>query len=422
MPASSTRAPSGPKSKGGNALFALVIVGLLVVGGGIFALFFFLGESPRADDEMLAYLPADTSFIIAVDVEELKKAEKSRTWTTSLSQLDPAIIDLLTRGGLSLSTDVSHVVVGVRELKISAPRIAPPRMGTGGMNTKANLPVATPNAEPDHASSVLRMKQGVDKAKLVAAWSAIELKKGDKSYYLIPSHTADAALKCFFPPKDTLIVFTRNDKVLEKILAADPGKPSISEEMQYVARRVSKGPVWFAMSRRALPERMYIDIKGDGACPYLTTDTVEALKNTETAGGWLKLEDDRVEMTISLTCTESAIAGRAAEKLKQLFADNRTTDLNSNSSIADYKKKNGTMMISPAVWDACGEIQRTAKVDFSNYALEVTASFAADDLTPLIVEITTMRLDKPADPFPTLPSGLPVGGPKTPIGKIPGKK
>src|SRR4051794_34381642 len=76
------------KRKGGSGTaIALICLGLLLVGGLIFALIYFLGGN-NLDSEMLAYLPAETNVIVGVDVEELMKNEKVKNSVMGMLQGD----------------------------------------------------------------------------------------------------------------------------------------------------------------------------------------------------------------------------------------------------------------------------------------------------------------------------------------------
>lgn len=417
MPAatSRTRRESAPQrqsnAKGGGALFVLVLLGLLAVGGGIFALIFFLGEHPKADDEMLAYLPAGTNYIVSVDVDALKSGS-SKMWPTALTGLDKGIVDSLKNAQLPVEENASRIVVGYGEFAAIGPATAPlppsPIALGKGKTPKTTEPVTpvTPAAIPPTVGSVVvRMKQKVDKAKLIAAWSAREERKGEKSFYVLTGE--GAGLKCYFPPNEELIVFTRHEKSLENVLAANPAKPTISEELQELVKRVSRGPVWFAMIRKAAPEHIYQSVKDHGDCPYLTSATVEAIKDLKSAGGYLRLVDDRVEVNVVASCSEAAIALRAADKLKQLVLENRTNDLKTNPTAAAIRKK-----VMPSVLDAYGELQRTAVVGFHNNAIEVSASMRADDLMEMLKAMTDVSPSQSSVPLPPNPMGLPMpGGP-----------
>lgn len=420
MPASTIRhrnetsAPR-PRSKGGAGAFLIVIVAMLAIGGGIFALIHFLAESPKTDNEMLAFLPPDSNLVVSVDFDELAKTEKLREFEESLPGTDPEVFTLIAKGGLR--KNISNMMLGVHEFH---PRTmmptAPKAPGTVTPGAGAQPPrTSNPLGEP--ASIVFRTRQPVDKAKLIAAWSGGEVRKGDKIYY-IAGATAPAAVSLrFFFPTDTLIVFTRNDKVLEKIITGDRSKPAISTELQEVVKRVSRAPIWFAMTRRLLMEKTYFEIKDEGGNPFLTDDTIEGLKHLEWIGGWLKLDGDRVQFTLNMSCDEAAFATRVHEKAKQLVEDLRTVSINENPRIAAYRKKYPTRIVSPVLWEACYEIQRTAKVGMNGNAVEIQAQCNAEALVPLLKELTTIRIPA-GSPLPGMPMQGPNGGGEAPPPKF----
>ncbi len=387
MPAPTTRtrresAPPRVKSSGGGGIFLLVLAGLLVIGGGIFALIYFLGDSPKTDNEMLAYLPHDSTLIVVIDGNELLKANKLMLLPQNLPGSDWGVLELVAKEKLS-PDNIAYLAVGMRDFR---PQPRPVLMP----GSKAES-VLRPNAEGEYASMVFRTKQSVDKAKLIAAWSGREEKKGNKTYYVLGASEPRAAvpnLKCFFP-SDTLIVFTRNDKVLEKIIAADATKTAFSAEMQDVIRRVNHGPIWFAMTRRALQETTYTRIKDEGAFPYLTSDTAEAIKDLQAFGGWFKVNGDRLDFTVNLVCSDAAIAARTTEKLKKLVAENRDKNVNENDDVKAFKKKHPA--IAAGVWNACNDIQRTAIVGLNGNAIELSATIGVDSLDPVLSEFLYVR-------------------------------
>jgi hypothetical protein len=368
---------------------------------------------------MLAFLPPDSNLVVSVDFDELAKSGKLKEFEENLPGSDPEVFTLIAKA--SMRKNISHMTVGVHEF---IPRTIIPTApkAPGKVTSPAGAqPPRTGNPLGEPASMVFRTRQPIDKAKLIAAWSGGETRKGDKIYY-IAGTTAPAAVSLkFFFPTDTLIVFTRNDKVLEKIITGDLSKPAISAELQEVVKQVSRGPIWFAMNRRLLMERTYFEIKDEGACPFLTDGTIEGLKHLDWIGGWLKLDGDQVQFTVKLVCDEVAFATRVADKAKQIVHELRTdpkiATTNDNPKVKAYLSKYPTKIVSPALWDMCTEVHRTIKIGMSGNALEIQAECNAEGLVALLKEMTTIRLPS-GPPLPGMPKQGPKGGVEAPPPKF----
>ena len=66
-------------------MIALVVIGILAVGGAGYLVYSLLfGGS--VDSEMMAYMPADTNYLIGIDVEELMTNEKAKAQVKKLMQ------------------------------------------------------------------------------------------------------------------------------------------------------------------------------------------------------------------------------------------------------------------------------------------------------------------------------------------------
>ena len=410
MPASSTRTPretpatpTRTKPKGGGGLFVFVLFGLLVIGGGIFALIYFLSDSPKPDNEMLAYLPAESTVVIGIDVEESLKSPKTKGMALKFIgyRIDPIMgedlgfVSILKRVNLS-EKDIARIAIGARDWQT-----------IDQMLYKGNAPAPT-NPDANQFSVVIRMKQPIDKAKLVEAMGGREQKKGEKTYYALGPRMAIA-----FPSDSLIVVTSQNDKLLDKILNADPGKPAISAEMMDLVKRSSRGHMWFAMQRRALQETTYIGIKESNYCPFLTNETAEALKGMTGVGGWFKFDGDQARFTVSADCGDVGNATRAADKLNSLIEQQRDLAIDKDPRIKSYSKTPKGNHVMPADWEVLGHIQRSASVALSGNTIEFSAEIPAESVETLFELIT-----KPARPASTSQQKGP-GTIIAPIGKGP---
>src|SRR5262245_46134174 len=71
---------------GGGTAIVLICLGVLLVGGLIFALIYFLGGNSNLDSEMLAFLPAETNVMAGIEIDELMKNDKIKNSVTSVLQ------------------------------------------------------------------------------------------------------------------------------------------------------------------------------------------------------------------------------------------------------------------------------------------------------------------------------------------------
>ncbi len=82
-----------------------------------------------------------------------------------------------------------------------------------------------------------------------------EEKKGDVTYYAV------AGDQVVYYPTDSLVVMT-NKKHFETLAGKDVSKVQISEDLQEISKKMSKGHAWFAISKNVFPEHGEADRHG----------------------------------------------------------------------------------------------------------------------------------------------------------------
>src|SRR6516165_4915365 len=104
--------PRPAKKSGRGTLIALICLGVLLIGGLIFALIYFLGGSNNLDSEMLAYLPPETNLMAGVEVEELIKNDKVKNLVTVLLQNEGRDFYAKMREAGMSENDFTRILVG----------------------------------------------------------------------------------------------------------------------------------------------------------------------------------------------------------------------------------------------------------------------------------------------------------------------
>jgi len=221
------------------------------------------------------------------------------------------------------------------------------------------------------ATAVLRVKKSFDKAKVAEAFKfKKEEKKDGKTYY-----ANDYDERLYFPT-DELIVFA-NQKHLDTLLAKDPSKIVVSEEMQELAKKMAKGQFWLALSKSAMDERFKEDIDEakKGRVPYATPGLLDAIKNMKAAAYFLNLDGDTVKLGAALVAGSKEEAEKAETELKKEIAEQKDKNLEKDpllgKKFAELPKEFKNFV---------SEVQKTVAVERDGGTLELSANFSMNGL------------------------------------------
>ncbi len=352
------RRPAPKRTKSGNgALVTMICLGLLLVGGMIFALVYFLGggSGGNLDSEMLAYLPAETNLMSSVDVEELLKNEKMKKLLDELFQTREGKREraTLTEVGIS-EQDVAHIVMGGE---------AP-----DGKKDRAGRKADDDESAPAF-SVVIRFKKPVDKAKIAKGMGFAEQNKNGKTYFKSEKPMREPLL---WFPSDTLMVITASEKQLDALFSKEPSKVVVSDEMQQLAKKMSKGQFWAVASRNALPDDWlkFIDMGKALRLPYLPTELLDAVKDMKGAGLWVKVDGDKVSFGIVGHCANKDAAEKIEKAVQKEIDERRGKELTKDSVAGHVLKK------APDVLKTLShEVQKTIAVERSGETVEISAEF-----------------------------------------------
>lgn len=341
--------PRAAKKKGSGALYAMIALGVLLVGGLIFALIYFLGGSDSYDSEMVAYLPAETNVMVGVEVEELMKNDKVKNMVTSFLQKDgKEFYDKLKEAGMS-ENDFTRVLVG------------------GEFNPKGGGP------GQDKFAVIIRAKKAFDKGKIAQVASLQEQEKNGKKYY---KSTKEKDLFVYYP-SDTLAVMVPSEKAIEGVMSRDGSKVAVSDEMQDLAKKLSKGHVWFAMSTAQFSNELG-QVK-NAKIPDVPSELTDAVAGMRGVGAYAKIDGDKVTFGGGILCADSSSATKAADALQKKIDEQRGKNLNENPLFKG--KVDG---VPPAFKSLIEDVQKSAKADSSGAMLEVSASFSFSGMEQLI--------------------------------------
>jgi hypothetical protein len=331
---------------GKGTLIAMYAIGLLLVGGLAFSLYWFLGESGgKVDAEMLSYLPADSQVIGGADLDELAKNNKLKELISRFDNGGDPLKELnetLKPTGLTID-DFSGVVFG-------------DQIGAA------------------ERTLVFRTKKPFDKAKMAEVFGVKEEKKiGDKTYY-----GKDSGALYF--PSETLMVFT-TVKHLETIANKDFGKVVISAEMQELVKKAGKCHAWVVISRLAPSGEWLKSLDQFKGLPYLSADLINAAKEAKGAGISLKIDGEQLTITGTLLCSDKGAAEKAASALSKEIDERRNKDLAADKQFGVLVK-----LLPPDVQKAVEDFKQSLKSDRSGAYVTISGEFRLDGAANLLKE------------------------------------
>ena len=237
---------------------------------------------------------------------------------------------------------------------------------------------------------VIRFSKSVDKAKIAKTSGATEQKKNEKTYY---KSTKPNEKECFFFPTDSMMVVVPSEAQLEPAIA-NTGKVVISNEMQEIAKKLSKGQVWFAFSRSSIesevkdvnqikPALGLLGIPADAAA-----DLVEVVKSMRGGGGYLKVDGEKLAIGLGIQCSDEKIASKAAESWSKAFK----SDTDKGSIV-----KSLLAMVPTDLKNALEEGQKSLKAESSGTMLEMTTTVSLSNIDSFVNK-TAADASKPVAP------------------------
>jgi hypothetical protein len=344
-----------PKKKGGASLYFLLALGVLLVGGLIFALIYFLGGSNNYDSEMAAYLPAETNMMVGVEVEELMKNDKVKNLVTTVFQGE----------GKEFYAKLKEA--GMDENSFT-------RVLVGGDMGGAMFGAGPGAGKEPNMVGVIRAKKAFDKAKIAQLMSLTEQTKNGKTFY-----KSDKKKDIFVHyPSDMMAVIASSEKAMDGVLSRGDGKVVISEDMQELAKKLSKGQVWVAVGTAAFEKELkQAEHLEDMGVP---ADIANAVKGMRGVGFYAKLDGDKLTFAGGVLCADRSTASRAADALQKEINDKvRGKSIDQLPLPFPGAKGEGGDEFKKLITD----IQQSAKADNSGALLEVSASCSVSGLEAL---------------------------------------
>jgi len=362
-----------PGKSGKGPMIAMIVIGLALVGGLGFALYYFLGGSSYHDTEMLAYLPANTEVVLSIDVDELLNSGKVKESINRVTakEKDPfkEMNDKLAPAGLSIN-DISRMVVG--------------------MNKGSDVPVVA-----------VRFKKSFDKKKLAEVFKAEEKKEGDKTYYV------DKSGQHLFFPTDKMLVACPKESFKE-LFDKDSSKLLISAELQNLCKKMSKGQLWVAAVKSIAPTEFYANLEEakKGRVPYLTPELIDLVKDAKGGGFWTKLDGDNYKFGIGVMGNNDDAAGKAETALKKEIDEQKKKKIEDDAlvgaAIKDMPAETRTFFT---------ELQKSLAVSRSGAIVEVTGNFSFGMVEKAAEAYANRKREFPPPQFPSPPPTIKTAPP-----------
>jgi hypothetical protein len=391
--------PKKKKKKGNlGVIIGASVFGLLVLTGIGFGLYW-LFSGNNYDTEMMAFLPAETNVMVGIDVEDLMNNEKVKGYVKKITAMDgpKETMNKLKDAGIT-ENDVSRILLGMKADDGAAP--------------------AAGKQKEETVALVVRFKKSVDKAKIAKSLDATEQKKNDKVYYR-PNKPGSHSYVHF--PSDSMLVLVSTEKQLDSVLA-NSSKVVISEEMQDISKKLSKGQIWVAFSRSAVDS----ELKNiDEAKPMLTlvgipadaaTKMIAAVKSMRGGGGYLKLDGDKLSIGLGIQCSDAKTASEAAESWSKAFQSDTDKSTITKAMLAQMPTETKNAM---------EESQKSFKSESSGNMWEMTSSVSLGSIDSFVnmatsppkrgVPVQQQPVEQPQTPDQAQPGDQPQ--PKAPVKK-----
>ena len=362
------------KGRGLGVTIGLAAAALLLLGGIGYLVYSLVGGGGGGDTydtDMLAFLPAEANVVFGADVEELNKSAKlkeliGKSGKATGKDFIGEMNEKLKAGGLSID-DISRVIIGV------------------------NVDQAATGKDPPTFAFVVRTKKSFDKAKVAQAMEfKDEKKQGDVTYY------GNKEKEVVYFPEDSLMVAT-TEKHFEALNAKNSSKVAISDDLQELGKKMSKGHFWVVASRLPSTALNNIDSLKAIRIPYVPTELIDALKEMKGGGISLKLDGDDLKMGFGLLCGNKDAAEKTEKAVQKEIDDRKGKNMADDPLWA----KAGAGMPSEAK-SVMESMQKSIAVNRSGALIEMSWSFGMNQLE------SVAKSAIPSPPPPPQPSVQPV--------------
>lgn len=366
------RSPTPRKKSGSGPMIAMIVIGLALVGGLVFALFYFMGGSSHLDKEMLTYLPDDSQMVVSIDVNDLLNTEKVKNAISNMAkkqgeqdpyqkpnkELEPA--------GITLQ-DFDRVVLGMQS--------------------------AAPKGEDEDPSLVVRFKKAPDQAKLAKVFKYDQTSvEGGKTYYQLPNDRG-----CMFFVNDKLAVFT-SQKHLKSLINRESGKIGISKELQDQCKLSSQGQIWMAATRKFVPAEVMAQAdmaEGEG----IPGPIADMYKDAKGMGVWAKIDGDNVKFGINATAGSDEAASKAKDAIKAELDKRQAKKVEEDPDIGMFMK-----MAPPDILTKANDLKNSLAISQSGANLELSGNVSISGVESMVGAAMNMWMQQQFDPNKVRPN------------------
>ena len=374
--------PRRRKKKKTSSLPVMIGLGLfgLIALAGIGYLIYSLiagGGGGSYDTEMLAFLPAESTLVASVDCDELAGNAKLKEVVGNIGKMS-----------------------GNDPLKEANEKLKP----TGLTTDDFSRLVMGGTVDKGDPTIVLRTKKSFDRVKMAEFLECKkEEKKGDKTFYTNPNG-GDAVV---YFPGDTLAVKTTK-KQFETLSTKDSSKMMLTEEMQDLAKKMSKGHIWVAIFKNMLPKETMdqIDFVKAARIPYLPPELIDAVKDMKGFGFWAKADGDKIKFGLGVLCTKQEVAEKAESAMQKEIDEQRNKNLEDNPIIKNNPLLQTKEMPSE-VKSLTSSLQKSMAVDRSGSLIEMTGGFGLSDLEAVMKKSGIGQQRPQPQPQPKIPGTPP---------------
>jgi hypothetical protein len=267
------------KRKGGKGkMIAFIAAGVLLLGGlGFLAYYLFFGGG--YDEEMVAFMPSDTTSLNFENIDKQAGIAKFKKIMEKEFNGSPKFA-LLKSAGLSID-DIKRTLEG---------------------NTEKGVNI-----------TVVRTKKSVDQGKVTSG--ADKKDAGGKSYWKVKKGNFGDTFVAF--PKDDIMLMVSDEEVMKSTLNKESGKVVINETLQELAKKVGKGDIWHAN---------YNKNSGGGGMQFQgpDADLMKAMASSKGSAMRIDISSGSVDITNYTLYESSEAASKVAEQQKKKFEEEKS--------------------------------------------------------------------------------------------------
>ncbi len=286
--------------------------GVLVLAALVFLLIWLLRSSDNqgtGDEDPLAFVPADSSVIVGVDMGAFMDHPT----------IGPLILGAMAQGQANFLRDAKKETgLEVRDLFDQWIVVI--------HGDLANIQQAAMMGGQPSMTVIIRSRLPFSQKKLSRSWGSVSRQSlNGKTYYKV--HNTPPFATLYMPSDRIIIASALPAEQLAAVMASDGTRPLVNPDVAALAQQARKSHVWMVVPfNEALRGVMQQGIAGQGASSPELKPLVDALQKAKGVGFWASLVGEQIHLDLALSC-DGETAARDAVDAAQKAWKKQTTGL-----------------------------------------------------------------------------------------------